>query len=79
MSAILAPPPSTTAPIDLSDLRPGELLTTEEAAAVLNLKRATLDNWRTLRTGPRWLKIGAAVRYLRRDLLAFLAGEGVQS
>lgn len=50
-----------------------ELMTEAEVAAALGLKRATLQARRsTKRAGPRYLKVGRLVRYLRSDVLAYL-------
>ncbi|HKR77507.1 MAG TPA: helix-turn-helix domain-containing protein [Rhodanobacter sp.] len=58
-------------------IEPGDLLTEQEAAATLNCAIRTLRNWRALRKGPRFHKIGARlVRYRRADLLAFIGCEG---
>jgi hypothetical protein len=38
------------------------------AAAVLGLTARTLANWRSAGRGPRYLKAGGRVRYLRDDL-----------
>jgi hypothetical protein len=66
----LAPQPATK-------IEPGDLLTEQEAAATLNCAIRTLRNWRALRKGPRFHKIGARlVRYRRADLLAFIEREG---
>ncbi len=55
---------------------PGDLIDEREAAAVIGCAVATLRNWRALRQGPRYRKIGARmVRYHRADLAAFIAGE----
>jgi len=55
---------------------PGDLIDEREAAAILNLSVVTLRNWRALRQGPRFRKIGARlVRYHRADLAAFIAGD----
>ncbi len=48
-----------------------EFLTTDEAAEALGLSPRTLRNWRTRGGGPVATKLGAAVRYRRRDLEAF--------
>ncbi len=48
------------------------LLTETEAAALLGLKVATLRRWRWAGKGPRFLKIGGAVRYDPADLEAFM-------
>ena len=53
--------------------QPGDLLTEAEAAEIYNVAVATLRNWRALKQGPRFVKIGArCVRYRRADLAAFI-------
>lgn len=49
------------------------LLTEEAAATVLNLAPATLKKWRRIRRGPRYYRLGSAVRYKREDLEAFVS------
>ncbi|MGE3541317.1 MAG: helix-turn-helix transcriptional regulator [Candidatus Tectimicrobiota bacterium] len=49
-----------------------KLLTPEQAAALLNLKSKTLARWRWAGYGPRFIKIGGAVRYAAHDLQAFI-------
>lgn len=49
-----------------------EILTPEEAAAFLRISPETLRTWRHLGEGPRYLKMGRAVRYRRTDLEAWL-------
>lgn len=49
-----------------------ELLTTREAAKVLDLKPNTLAKWRASGAGPAWVQIGRNVRYRRGDLSAWL-------
>ena len=52
-----------------------DLVDEKDAAAVLTLKVATLRNWRALKQGPKFIKLGKrAVRYRRGDLAAFIAG-----
>lgn len=55
-----------------------ELMTPREVAGILKVSTATLENWRSLRTGPEWLKLGdgtrAPVRYLRGEVDRYLAG-----
>jgi hypothetical protein len=46
-----------------------ELLTSREAAAMLRLSERTLERHRAAGTGSRYLAVGGAVRYRRRDLL----------
>ncbi|WP_376097210.1 helix-turn-helix transcriptional regulator [Roseomonas sp. CCTCC AB2023176] len=51
-----------------------DLLSTAEAADFLGLAKATLNKWRVERAdGPKFVKIGANVRYRRSDLAAFIA------
>lgn len=53
----------------------GQLVTEQEAAEILAVSPVTLRNWRSLRIGPRYRKIGSrAVRYHRADLAAFIEG-----
>lgn len=55
---------------------PGDLLDELELSALLNIKPATLRNWRALKQGPHFLKLGKrAVRYRRADVEAFIAGD----
>lgn len=49
-----------------------ELLTTEEAAAVLRLSPHTLKKWRRLRTGPEYRKVGRRVVYRVKDLNSYI-------
>ncbi len=55
-------------PIDKTD----RLLTETEAASLLNLSIKTLRRWRWAGRGPRFLKLGAAVRYDPADLAAYI-------
>lgn len=48
------------------------LLTTPKAAEYLGLSRNTLNRWRWDGRGPRYLKLGSAVRYRISDLDAFI-------
>jgi predicted DNA-binding transcriptional regulator AlpA len=54
------------------------VLNEREAARYLGMSVHTLQRWRSDRRGPRFLKLGAAVRYRECDLLAFLEGNEVQ-
>ena len=51
---------------------PGSLLDEKEVAKTLNVKVATLRRWRWAGKGPRFLKIGGAVRYDPADVQAFI-------
>jgi predicted site-specific integrase-resolvase len=48
-----------------------------QAAQHLGVSPHTLRTWRRLGTGPRYLKIGRAVRYQMVDLNSYLAAAGV--
>ncbi len=50
------------------------LLTTRQAAELLNLKESTLEQWRWQGKGPQFVKLGRCVRYRRADLEAFTEG-----
>lgn len=60
-------------------IEPGDLVDEREAAAILSTAVRTLRNWRALRKGPKYRKIGTRlVRYHRADLAEFqrvMAGE----
>ena len=49
-----------------------ELVTEVEAAFFLRLKPQTIRQWRTLKRGPRYFKVGGAVRYKTADLEQFV-------
>lgn len=51
---------------------PPRLLKEDEAAHLLNMEVATLRRWRWSGRGPRFLKLGAAVRYHPSDLSAYM-------
>ncbi len=53
-----------------------DLMKTEEAAAFLGLSERTLERYRINGKGPRFLKIGRWVRYLKSDLVDWLDGCG---
>jgi predicted DNA-binding transcriptional regulator AlpA len=57
------------------------LLTEHDVSRITGLSVASVRRWRLLRLGPRYLKIGAAVRYRPEDVVAWLASRpsgGVQ-
>ena len=60
--------PHTPAP----PLKPAPNHNTEDAAKFLNVKPATLEQWRWNGRGPRFVKIGRSCRYRLQDLEAFL-------
>ena len=51
------------------------LLNEHEAAAVLNLAVPTLRRWRWAGCGPRFAKIGRAVRYDPAELWAYIEAQ----
>ena len=58
-------------------LSPGDLIDEKETAAILAVATTTLRNWRSLRQGPPFLKVGRRlVRYRRSDVAAFLMAQG---
>lgn len=53
------------------------LLDERQAAELLNLSCRTLQAWRTVGAGPRFIRAGRAVRYCRIDLLAWVEANAV--
>jgi predicted DNA-binding transcriptional regulator AlpA len=49
------------------------LLNEFDVARITGLSVASVRRWRLLRQGPRYLKIGSAVRYKPEDISAWLA------
>lgn len=73
-------PSNPLCPQSAEPIQRGDLLTEAEAADVLHVAVRTLRNWRALRKGPRYRKIGARmVRYHRADLVEFQRVMGGQS
>lgn len=50
-----------------------ELLNEHDVARITGLSVASVRRWRLLRQGPRYLKIGSAVRYRAEDITTWLA------
>ncbi|MGP8242906.1 MAG: helix-turn-helix transcriptional regulator [Bryobacteraceae bacterium] len=48
------------------------LLNEHDVARITGLSVASVRRWRLLRQGPKYLKIGAAVRYKTEDISAWL-------
>lgn len=48
------------------------LLNERELADALTVSVATIRRWRLFRQGPKYIKIGAAVRYRAEDVAAWL-------
>lgn len=73
MSMQEMPAPATGA------FEPGELVDENTAAAILGVKKTTLQNWRWKGIGPRFHKIGnRLVRYSRADLSDYVR-DGVEA
>ena len=51
-----------------------ELLTPRQVSDRLHLAVGTLANWRAAGTGPRFLRLGSAVRYRESDLETWANG-----
>ncbi|MCC6392071.1 MAG: helix-turn-helix domain-containing protein [Bryobacterales bacterium] len=59
------------------------LLSEHDVAKICGLSEAAVRRWRLLRKGPRYIKIGSAVRYRLEDVQAWLetrpsGGEGAR-
>lgn len=50
----------------------------KQAAEALGVRVRTLQQWRWLRKGPAYLKIGRAVRYQTEDLYSFLSARRIE-
>jgi predicted DNA-binding transcriptional regulator AlpA len=50
-----------------------EIFDTDGAATYMGLAKNTLEKMRTFGTGPRYAKLGRAVRYRRSDLEAYVS------
>ena len=61
--------------IMLSSLETDHLLHEAEVANILSVKVSTLRRWRWAGEGPKFIKIGAAVRYDPQVLNDYLAGQ----
>jgi len=48
------------------------LLNEHDVARITSLSVASVRRWRLLRRGPKYIKVGAAVRYRSEDLAAWL-------
>ncbi len=58
--------------MDTPDSLVADLLTTHEAATLLELHPVTLMQYRVDKKGPRYVKIGYKVRYRRADLESWI-------
>jgi len=69
--------PVTPAPVRSAVPDSAGLLNETQVAKLLQLSVASVRRWRLFRTGPKYLKIGAAVRYRREAVEAWLTSCGV--
>ena len=58
---------------------PDHLLREEDVAELLNLSVRTLQSWRLRSCGPPFVQVGRAIRYRRRDLVAWIEANTVGS
>ncbi len=56
-----------------------DILKTPEAAVYLRLGKPTLERLRVTGEGPRYCKLGGAVRYRKSDLDAWLESRAIRS
>lgn len=64
---------TTSSPVD------PDILTPEEAAAVLKVQPSTLKKWRSRGDGPRFSRKGNMIRYRRSKIDEWLASQEVES
>lgn len=56
-----------------------EMMNVEEAARYVRLATSTLNRFRSAGSGPRYAKLGGAVRYRKADLDAWLSSRIITS
>ena len=56
---------------------PDSLVTEVQAAKFLNISIRTLQAWRIKLVGPRFVRVGRAIRYRRSDLIAWIEANTV--
>lgn len=59
--------------IDLTLLPPDKLIRDSQVAEIFGTTTGVVRNWRWRRRGPRYVKMGASVRYRVADVRAYLA------
>ena len=61
----------------VTEVDPDDMVSAEDAAKIIKQQVTTLSTWRSMGKGPRYIKAGRAVFYLRSDLRAWLATQMV--
>ena len=56
---------------------PDSLVTEVQTAEFLNISIRTLQAWRIKLAGPRFVRVGRAIRYRRSDLIAWIEANTV--
>ena len=56
---------------------PDSLVTEVQAAKFLNISIRTLQAWRIKLAGPRFVRVGRAIRYRHSDLIAWIEANTV--
>jgi excisionase family DNA binding protein len=56
---------------------PDSLVTEVQTAELLNISIRTLQAWRIKSAGPRFVRVGRAIRYRRSDLTAWIEANTV--
>ena len=62
-----------------SPIDPDALIAEVQAADFLRISIRTLQAWRSRGAGPAFVRVGRAIRYRRRDLLAWIEVNTVTS
>ncbi len=64
--------PARASAVACESINPDPLFDTTQAAAYLHSSEASLERYRALGVGPRWVKMSGIVRYRRSDLDAYI-------
>jgi len=64
---------------DHPELNPGDFLTTEQAAEIINSTPGTMSVWRHQGKGPKFCKFGRNVRYYKPHILEYAMNRCVSS
>ena len=75
----LSPADALRAAVATIPMHPSALRTEVQAGEVLNISIRTLQAWRVRGGGPRFVRLGSAVRYRNDDLAAFIDERTVSS